>query len=487
MSGDEDRFPKGDHEGVVDKLLDELGVDDDMKKDLVESGRVSSDILKVASAEQVRRRMEIEKSIDRVRDSLNMLERDVVQIENSVDKIERDLIPVVLSFLVSLKGSLVNIRNTVIDQSKRQAKTNLQATFADTTVRSIVEDKFLPVEESFGSEMSALIMDKVKEITDSFKAYLKVTMDEMTSLKETVQDYTQRTSTEMEFLTKELSMKPRVEVPKDVQDEMSALKRNLEEANHELKILDQRLENREAEIIALQTDLAATKLRNDNLEEAVTKLRSSPTADVTVVTELRQTIKTLEAQQEILERRLAESQAALDSRGADITLLKQELAQKEIEVGDHQQKEARLESEASSFGEKLEEIDELRDRVRTLESGDMMRELERTRSEADRLKASNERLQHDHDDMKSKMEYTEARLNGYLSLMGSTEKTKAFLILEDSKEITLREVARSLGVSPAIMSQWAEDFVRLGLARIVGGTKLVLAIGESDSGTASSE
>jgi chromosome segregation ATPase len=486
MSGDEDRFSKGDHDGVIDKLLDELGVDNDMKKELVDSGRVSSDLLKVASAEQVRRRMEIEKSIDRVRDSLNMLERDVAQIENSVDKIERDLVPVVLSFLVSLKGSLVNIRNTVIDQSKRQAKTNLQATFADTTVRSIVQDKFLPVEESLSSEMSAPIMDKIREITDAFKAFLKVAMDEMTNLKETVEDYTQRTSTEMEFLTRELSMKPRIEVPKDVQDEMSALKRNMEEASHELKILDQRLENREAEIIALQTDLAATKLRNDNLEETLTKLRSAPTADVTIVTELRQTIKALEAQQEILERKLAESHAAVDSGGADIAQLKQKLAEKEIEVGDYQQKAARLESEVNSFGEKLEEIDELRARVRTLESGDAMRELERTRSEADRLKASNERLQNDHDDMKSKMEYAEARLNGYLSLMGSTEKTKAFLILEDSKEITLREVARSLGVSPAIMTQWAEDFVRLGLARIVDGTKMVLTIGKSDSGSSSS-
>lgn len=479
MSGDEERFSKDDHEEVVDKLLSELGVDDSMRKDLVDSGRISSDLMKVASSDQVRRRMEIEKSISRLRDSLNLLERNVTQIDSSIDRIERDLIPVVLSFLVSLKGNLVNIRNTVIDQSKRQAKTNLQATFADTTVRKLVEEKFVPLEESLSSDMSAPIMEKVRELTDGFKDFLKLTTDEMTTLKASVEDFTQRTSTELEFLTRELSLKPKVEVPKEVQDELAELKRQVEQLQHELDLTLQKLENREAEIIALQTNLAATQLRKDSLEEALESLRSAPTSDPVVISELRQKIKTLEAENDILQKQVIETQDDVKEREINIAQLKDGLAQKEIECEDYKQKISTQETEISGYGSRLAEIDELRARVRSLESGDTMRELERIRSEVERLKASNDRLINDHAEMKKLKEYTDARINGYMGLMNSAEKTKAFLILEDNKEITLRELARSLGISPAIISQWAEDFVQLGLAYLQD-EKLVLAIGSND-------
>ncbi|MFW9910112.1 MAG: hypothetical protein ACFFEF_16265, partial [Candidatus Thorarchaeota archaeon] len=214
MSDDDEKFSKDDQDSVVNNLLSELGVDRDMRKELVDSGRASSDIMKVASAEQVRRRMEIEKSIERLRDTMNLLERNITQVENSIDRIERDLIPVVLAFLVSLKGNLVNIRNAVIDESRRGAKTNLQSTFVTTTVKPIVEERFSPVEESLSSEMSTPILEKMREITDGFKDVLKLTLDEMSNLKSAIEDFTQRSSTEMEFLTKELSMKPKVETPK---------------------------------------------------------------------------------------------------------------------------------------------------------------------------------------------------------------------------------------------------------------------------------
>ncbi len=466
MSGDEERFSKDDQVEVVDKLLNELGVDDDMRKDLMDSGRISSDLLKVASSEQVRRRMEIEKSISRLRDSLNLLERNVTQIESSIDRIERDLIPVVLSFLVSLKGNLVNIRNTVIDESKRQAKTNLQATFADTTVRKLVEDKFTPLEQSLSSDMSAPIMEKVREITDGFKDFLKLTVDEMTNLKASVEDFTQRTSTELEFLTKELSMKPKVEVPKEIQEELTTLKRKAEQLQHELDLSLQKLENREAEIIALQTNLAATQLRKDNLEESLESLRKAPTSDPAALTELRQKIKTMEAQEDLLQKEMTSLKQTAQVKDESIANLKSSLAQKELECADYKQKISALESEIGGISTKDGEIDELRARVRALESGDTVRELDRMRAEVDRLKASNDRLANDHTQMKQSKDYTEARLDGYIAVMGSAEKTKAFLILEDNKEISLSELRKSLGVSPAIVTQWADDFVKLGIARL---------------------
>ncbi|MFW9955653.1 MAG: hypothetical protein ACFFD3_13980, partial [Candidatus Thorarchaeota archaeon] len=284
MSDDDEKFSKDDQDSVVNNLLSELGVDRDMRKELVDSGRASSDIMKVASAEQVRRRMEIEKSIERLRDTMNLLERNITQVENSIDRIERDLIPVVLAFLVSLKGNLVNIRNAVIDESRRGAKTNLQSTFVTTTVKPIVEERFSPVEESLSSEMSTPILEKMREITDGFKDVLKLTLDEMSNLKSAIEDFTQRSSTEMEFLTKELSMKPKVETPKDVENKLAELSRKSEELQNELDLSLQKLENREAEIIALQSNLAATKVRNESLEATVESLKAAPVADTALVT-----------------------------------------------------------------------------------------------------------------------------------------------------------------------------------------------------------
>jgi Mn-dependent DtxR family transcriptional regulator len=60
--------------------------------------------------------------------------------------------------------------------------------------------------------------------------------------------------------------------------------------------------------------------------------------------------------------------------------------------------------------------------------------------------------------------------------MQSTEKTRAFLMLEDNGQLAVREIARSLGVSPAIVMQWAEDFQRLGIAKLTDGKTLVLSL-----------
>jgi len=487
MSRDEKDFQKDDQESVVDQLLNDLGVDKDMRKELVDSGRVSSDLLKVASAEQVRRRMEIENSTGRLRDSMNLLERNVTQVENSIDRIERDLVPVVLSFLVSLKGNLVSVRNAVIDESKRGAKTNLHLTFVRTTLKKVVDDTFLPMEEKLSSEMSAPILEKIREITDNFKDVLKLTLDELSNLKARVEDYSQRTITELEFLTKELSMKPKVEVPKEIENQLVALSRKGDALQHEMKLTLQKLENREAEILALQTNLVSTKARNESLEEAFESLKSKPSTDTTVVSDLRQKITVLETELELVQRRITENDKTIVSRDDQVVQLREELAKKELENEDYRGTITRLEDVAANTQERLEEMDELKARVRSLESGDTMRELKRARSEMDRLNASNARFKEDHDEMEEKMEYTLQRLNGYTALMDDTEKTQAFRILEDSKEITIREIARSLGVSPAIMKQWAEDFVRLGLAWIVDDTKLVLAIGEDDNEPAKSE
>ena len=169
--------------GVVDELLEELGVDDSLKKELIDSGRLQTDVFMVESAEQVRRRLEIERSAERLRDSLVLLERNMMNVDATIDRVERDLVPVVLSFLVGLKGNLVNIRTTIIGRSKRRAKTNLQAAYVETEVKSIVEEEFEKVEETLTTGMSAPIMEKVKDITDGLKGSMKTTFEEMTTLK----------------------------------------------------------------------------------------------------------------------------------------------------------------------------------------------------------------------------------------------------------------------------------------------------------------
>jgi hypothetical protein len=90
------------------------------------------------------------------------------------------------------------------------------------------------------------------------------------------------------------------------------------------------------------------------------------------------------------------------------------------------------------------------------------------------LNASYERLTQDFERTKERLEATERTLDGYMGLMKSTEKTKAFLMLEDVSDLSLKEIGRSLGVSPAIVRQWADDFVRLGIAEIIDNQKLAI-------------
>ncbi|RLI57095.1 MAG: hypothetical protein DRO87_07375, partial [Candidatus Thorarchaeota archaeon] len=294
--------------GVVDSLLTELGVDDEMRHELISSGRMSTDVMRIESADQVRRRTEIEKSMERLRDSISLLERNIMTVDGTIDRIERDLVPVVLSFLVTLKGQLVNMRGDIINKSKKKAKTNLQATYMENDVRPIVEAEFVRVEESLTTGMSTPILEKMRDVTESLKESLKLTFEELSTLKGSIDDYTQRATTEIEFLTKEIGMKPRVEVPKDIEEKIRAMERHIEEMQNRLEMTEKKLANREAELEDTKRQLIEVRLRNDDLEEDLAKLSTAPKADKEALIELRNKVKSVEASRDVLAEKLREAE-----------------------------------------------------------------------------------------------------------------------------------------------------------------------------------
>jgi len=459
--------------GVVDELLTELGVDDEMRQELIESGRMTSDVMRVESADQVRRRMEIDKSIEKLQDSIGLLERNIMTVDGSIDRIERDLVPVVLSFLVGLKGNLVSMRGDIITRSKRAAKTNLQVTYIDNDVKPIVDGEFQRVEESLTSGMSTPILEKVRDLTESLKEAMKITFEEFATLKANIDDFTQRSTTEVEFLSAELGMKPRVEVPKDIAEKMKLLERRIDELTQELSISQNKVETRESEIQTLRKDNASLKIINEEIEEELAKLKAKPQTDVEVLSELRSNVKTLEASRDLLEEKVAELESRATNAEEKGRGMSDSIAKKDLEMGELRTKIRQLEDEKAKTADRLTEMEEIRARLRSFESGDKARELERLKTEYERNKANLERATSDLNETKAKLEHTQETLEGYLDLMDSTEKTKAFLMVEEHGEMSIREIARSLGVAPAIVMKWAEEFQTLGIAWVVDGQTLV--------------
>jgi len=470
---DKDEFEKADRTGVVDGLLTELGVDDEMRSELIESGRMSSDVMRVESADQVRSRMELDTSIERLRDSLSMLERNILTVDGTIDKIERVLVPVVLSFLVGLKGNLVSMRSDIVSQSKRKAKTNLQSMFIDTVVKQIVEREFIRVEESLTSGMSTPILEKIRDITDEMKGSMEHTLEELSTLKGGVDDYTQRTTTEMEHLSTKVGMKPRIEVPKEVEERLTKFEQEVDRLKTELSLEKQKLENRLKENEELRRNVAELKVRNDDLEDTLMGIKAAPKVDQEVLVELRQKVKSLEASSDVLQEKIKEAEANAQASELKATEYTADISRKEIEIGDLQTKIRQLEEEMGSTGTRLSEMEELRARLRSYESGDKARELERIRTELERTTANLERMTSDFEDVKGKLAHSEETIDGYMGLMDSTEKTKAFLMVEEHGEMAIREIARSLGVAPAIVMKWAEEFQTLGIAWVVDGKTLV--------------
>ncbi len=459
--------------GVVDGLLTELGVDDEMRQELIDSGRMSSDVMRVESAEQVRRRMELETSSEQVRDSISLLERNILTVDGTIDRIERDLVPVVLSFLVGLKGNLVSMRGDIVSQSKRKAKTNLQSMFIDTVVKDIVENEFTKIEDSLTTGMSTPILEKMRDITDGMKESMKLTFEEFSKLKGDVDDYTQRASTEIEHLSTKVGMKPRIEVPKEIEEKLKNFERDTDELKHELSLEKQKLENRLKENEELRKSVAELKVRNDDLEDTLMGFQAAPKIDQDVLIELRQTVKSLEASKEVQDEKIKEVEARAEASELKSTEYHGDISRKEVEIGDLQTKIRQLEEEMGSTGARLAEMEELRARLRSYESGDKARELERIKTELERVSANFERMTTDHDDNKVKLTKAQDTIDGYMGLMDSTEKTKAYLMVEEHGEMAIREIARALGVAPAIVMKWAEEFQTLGIAWVVDGTTLV--------------
>jgi chromosome segregation ATPase len=472
MAEDPDKKPSGD-KGVVDELLTELGVDNEMRQELIDSGRMSSDVMRVESADQVRRRMEIDKSIEKLQDSIGLLERNILNVDGSIDRIERDLVPVVLSFLVGLKGNLVSMRGDIVSRSKRVAKTNLQVTYIDNDVKPIVDEEFYKVEESLTSGMSTPILEKVRDLTESLKEAMKITYEELSALKSNIDDFTQRSSTEIEFLASELGMKPKVEVPKDIAEKMKVLERRIDELTQELSITQRKVETRESEIENLRKDNANLKVINEEIEEELARLKAAPQTDVEVLTELRAKVKTLEASRDLLEDKAKELETRATNAEQRGTEYSNEVAKKDLEIGDLKTKIRQLEDEKAKTADRLTEMEEIRARLRSFESGDKARELDRLKAEHERATANLERASADLNETRAKLEHTQETLEGYLDLMDSTEKTKAFLMVEEHGEMSIREIARSLGVAPAIVMKWADEFQALGIAWVVDGQKLV--------------
>lgn len=469
----EKKEDSGKRGGVVDDLLTELGVDDEMRQELIESGRMTSDVMRVESADQVRRRMEIDKSIEKLQDSISLLERNMMTIDGSIDRIERDLVPVVLSFLVGLKGNLVAMRGDIVSRSKRAAKTNLQSTFIENDVKPLVEAEFGRVEESLTTGMSTPILEKVRDVTESLKEAMKITYEELTSLKSNIDDFTQRATTEVEFLASELGMKPRVEIPKEVAEKMKAMERRVEELSHELTLSTQKIETRESEIESLRKDNVSFKVINEELEEELATLKAAPQADQEVLVELRQNVKTLEASRDLLTEKVAEEEARANTALQRTKELSDDAAKKDLMIGDLNAQIRKLEDEKTKTADRLAEMEDIRARLRSFESGDKARELERLKADHERAAANLERANADLEETKAKLAHTQETLEGYLDLMDSTEKTKAYLMVEEHGEMSIREIARSLGVAPAIVMKWADEFQALALAWVVDGQKLV--------------
>lgn len=459
--------------GVVDSLLTELGVDDEMRHELISSGRMSTDVMRIESADQVRRRTEIEKSMERLRDSISLLERNIMTVDGTIDRIERDLVPVVLSFLVTLKGQLVNMRGDIINKSKKKAKTNLQATYMENDVRPIVEAEFVRVEESLTTGMSTPILEKMRDVTESLKESLKLTFEELSTLKGSIDDYTQRATTEIEFLTKEIGMKPRVEVPKDIEEKIRAMERHIEEMQNRLEMTEKKLANREAELEDTKRQLIEVRLRNDDLEEDLAKLSTAPKADKEALIELRNKVKSVEASRDVLAEKLREAEERAERNEVRIREILDESTKKDIQIGDLQTKLRQVKDEIDKAQERMAEMEELRARLRSYESGDKMRELERIKAEHERAMGNLERMTEDYKKMREKLEHTKQTIDGYMSLMENTEKTKAFLMVEENEEMSIREIARALGVSQPIVMKWAEEFQSLGIAWVIDGTTLV--------------
>ncbi|UCE09514.1 MAG: helix-turn-helix domain-containing protein [Candidatus Thorarchaeota archaeon] len=475
----DDKEPGGKKGDVVDDMLSELGVDEEMKEELIASGRLKSDAVRVESADEVRRRIDIEKSMERLRDSLNLVERKLMTIDETTDRIERDLIPVILSFLVGLKGNLVNIRDTIAARSKSRAKTALQSTYVESEVKPIIEEEFAGIEASLTSGMSEPVLEKVRDITDGLKAALKVTVEELTTLKGSVDDFTQRSSTEVEFLAKQLALKPKVETPKEVAEELKAIQRKVEELERELGIANQKLETRESNIKGLQDEIARTKAQNEEMESTIAALRGTPT-DTAQVAELRQKIKALEASRELLEEKVKEANKAeeeIRSRGSQ---LRGEIDQKDIQIGDLRGRIRQLEEDISKTADKLAEVEDLRARLRSYEAGDQARETARIKAELERVGAAHERLTNDHTETLERLRVAESMRDAYLAIMKISDKTKAYLTVQDQGSMTIRELARSLGVSPATVTTWAEDYERLGIAKIIDGTTIVVDFGDKE-------
>lgn len=472
MAKDPDKKPSGD-KGVVDELLTELGVDNEMRQELIDSGRMSSDVMRIESADQVRRRIEIDKSIERLQDSIGLLERNIMTVDGSIDRIERDLVPIVLSFLVGLKGNLVSMRGDIVSRSKRAAKTNLQTTYIDNDVKPIVSEEFHKIEESLTSGMSTPILEKVRDLTETLKEAMKVTYEELSTLKSNIDDFTQRSTTEVEFLSSELGMKPKIEVPKEMAEKMKLLERRIEELTQELSISQQKVATRDSEIETLRKDNVTLKVINEEIEEELATLKATPQTDVEVLSELRQTVKTLEASRDLLQEKVTEVEAratTAEQRGKEYS---DELAKKDLEAGDLKTQVRQLEDEKAKTADRLTEMEEIRARLRSYESGDKARELERLKTEFERTSANLERATSDLSESKAKLEHAQGTIEGYLDLMDSTEKTKAFLMVEEHGEMSIREIARSLGVAPAIVMKWADEFQALGIAWVVDGQTLV--------------
>jgi chromosome segregation ATPase len=305
------------------------------------------------------------------------------------------------------------------------------------------------------------------------KESMKLTLQELANLKGGVDDYTQRTTTEMEHLSTKVGMKPRIEVPKEVEEKMAKLEQEVDSLKHELGLEQQKLENRLKENEELRRNVAELKVRNDDLEDTMMNLQAAPKVDQEVLVELRQKVKALEAASEVQTEKIKEAEARAEAADLKATEYHGDISRKEVEIGDLQTKIRQLEEEMGSTGSRLAEMEELRARLRSYESGDKARELERIKTELDRTTASLERITADYNDTKEKLTRSEETREGYMDLMDSTEKTKAFLMVEDNGEMAIREIARALGVAPAIVMKWAEEFQQLGIAWVVDGTTLV--------------
>ncbi|MFX0108192.1 MAG: hypothetical protein ACFE7R_07905 [Candidatus Hodarchaeota archaeon] len=418
--------------------------------------------------------------------------RKLENLRSDISSLQRGVVGVFAAQLLTFRGKVVELKSRISEEMVERLRMKFFKSFIESTFVDIVDNEFAALEKDLVDRIVEQTQERFKEFAQRVRESeldLRTTIIEqqdivrsfMQSLEEdgmSLQEGLVDKNAEITKLEHEVKLlQAQIDKTKTTDASTEELKRKLVEYDAKVESLredlvkkDLQLQDRvkEVEVIRSEKDEISLKLAEAQSEVEVYKAEAATAKTMSSTTDAE--YKALESKVSLLEKAVEEKREEAERVSGRVKFLERSLEslEKEKETAE-KESQARLE-ELESMANRINEVKELEQRIYDLETDlksakDQIPQLE---MQKDAFEKATRLMEKERDMALEAKEVADERTRRYIQVMNQESSTKVMVLVDEVGNVTLADLAKSLGQPVGLVTKWVRQLDKLGVVKLKG-------------------